>query len=147
MLQTPTEFPHVGSYAVFRSTKVRIQRINPNGTRLVIGQTERRKVVTATVALDQLSPWASPEDAVDLWASTRIASLGGDSFTGAVDVWADFLGWYRTIYQSEPPIDKAVLCRRLRDSGFQAAKGRTPLGSGIRNGFRFSLHAARKAAA
>ncbi|MEV5021388.1 hypothetical protein MRBLMA1_001210 [Sphingobium sp. LMA1-1-1.1] len=147
MLQTPTEFPHVGSYAVFRNTKVRIQRINPNGTRLVIGQAERRKVVTATVALDQLTPWAAPDDAIDLWASSRIASVSSDSFTAVADAWGDFLAWYRTVYQREPSIDKAVFARRLRDSGFQAKKVRTLYTSGIRNGFSFALHAAEEAAA
>jgi len=147
MLQTPTEFPHVGSYAVFRGTKVRIQRINPNGTRLVIGQAERRKVVTATVALDQLTPWSSPEDVVDLWASSRIACVSSSAFAVMDDIWADFLAWYRAVYQSEPTIDKAALDRRLRACGFQATKRRPLYQRSIRTGFCFVLYAPKEAAA
>ncbi|UZW55523.1 hypothetical protein NUH86_01590 [Sphingobium sp. JS3065] len=147
MLQTPTEFPHVGSYAVFRGAKVRIQRVNPNGTRLVIGQTDRRKQVTATVTLDQLTAWSTPEDAVDLWASARIVSVSDDAFTTADDTWADFFAWHSAVYQREPGIDKAALARRLTDRGFRAKHGRKLYTSGIRKGFGFLLIAAPAEAA
>lgn len=139
MLQAPTEFPHVGSYAVFRNTKVRIQRINPNGTRLVTGITDRRKPVTATVALDQLTPYAAPEDAIELWSSARITSVHSDAFTTRDDAWADFFAWHLNVYQREPAIDKTIFARRLSDSGFRMERRRPLYARSIRNGFGFAL--------
>lgn len=143
MLQTPTEFPHVGSYAVFRGAKVRIQRINPNGTRLVMGRKDRHRQITATVALDQLSAYSEPEDAIELWSSARIASVQGDAFTTRDDAWSDFFAWHRTVYQRAPGIDKAVFTRRLSDSGFRVERRRPPYSKG----FGFALFDAAEMAA
>lgn len=136
MLQVPTEFPHVGSYAVFRGTKVRIQGIHPNGTRLVMGRTDRNRQVTATVALAQLAPWSEPEDALELWAERRIASVNPPSFTPTAEAFVDYTAWHRQTYQRDPAMTAKAFVRAMEAKGFP--RGRQ-LYSNTR-GFTIALH-------
>lgn len=136
MLQTPTEFPHAGSYALYRGDKVRIQQINANGTRLISGRSRKHGSIMKTVAVDQLAPFAEAQHNVQRWADERIATVTFDPRTRAGAAWEDYAAWYEREQPADPIVTRQAFARRVFAMGYRTA----PLSGGAR-AWNFTLNA------
>ena len=141
MLKIPTEFPNPGSEAMYRpagrteKVKVRIVSYDDAGRPLVLGRN-----VSCRVDMAELTPYAEPRAAIDLWADKRVASVLHPARTSAGDAWADFKAWYDRVFQATAPMDFALFKDQLKARGFVLFRSRGLF-------FAFTLAPADRAAA
>lgn len=144
MLQTPTEFPHAGSYALYRGAKVRIQQINADGTRLISGRTSDRHAIDKKVTIDQLEPFTEAQHNVQRWADERIATVTFDPRTSASDAWEDYLAWYDREHPGDPIVTRQAFARRVFAMGYRTAPLERPDAPAVK-AWNFTLNAAPSA--
>ena len=88
MLAHATPFPFAGSQALYGDRHVRIQRVEADGRRLIIGT--GRPQLCKTVEVEELADAAQPADPIASWLGERVDRDTPGALAAFVDLYDDF---------------------------------------------------------